>query len=207
MAGSLPNYLDGDGLARYFPSDWMPGSDALTVYLIQIAHASGREWPDDALDRMLTGLESFATGRIVRGSALPTADLTVRKLAAIEALARHNRAKAQMLDTIGIDPALWPTSALIDWIGILQRVKEVPKRDERLKEALRLLRSRVNFQGTVMTFSTERNDALWWLMVSGDVNANRALLAVLNEESWREDIGRLVRGTLSRQKQIGRAHV
>ena len=29
-----------------------------------------------------------------------------------------------------------------------------------------------------MTFSTERNDALWWLMVSADVNANRALLAV-----------------------------
>mgnify|MGYP003335672722 CR=1 FL=1 len=56
VAGSLSNYLDGDGLARYFPSDWMPGSDALTVYLIQIANASGREWPDDALDRMLTGL-------------------------------------------------------------------------------------------------------------------------------------------------------
>ena len=38
---------------------------------------------------MLTGLEAFATGRIVRDSALPTADLTVRKLAAIEALSRH----------------------------------------------------------------------------------------------------------------------
>ena len=26
----LPNYLDGDGLARYFPSDWLDGSDTLT---------------------------------------------------------------------------------------------------------------------------------------------------------------------------------
>ena len=69
---------------------------------------------------MLAGLEAFVTGRIVRGSALPTADLTVRKLAAIEALARHDRAKPAMLDSITIDPALWPTSALIDWIGILQ---------------------------------------------------------------------------------------
>ncbi|MEO8442290.1 MAG: alpha-2-macroglobulin family protein, partial [Betaproteobacteria bacterium] len=201
VAGSLPNYLDRDGLARYFPSNWLPGSDALTAYLIQIADASGREWPEDPLERMLSGLEAFATGRIVRGSALPTADLTVRKLAAIEALARHKRAKAAMLDTITIDPALWPTSALIDWIGILQRVSNVPKRDERLKESLGLLRGRLNFQGTVMTFSTERSDALWWLMVSSDVNANRALLAVMNDASWREDVGRLVRGSLSRQKR------
>ena len=33
-----------------------------------------------------------------------------------------------MLDTITIDPALWPTSALIDWIGILQaRETSVPR--------------------------------------------------------------------------------
>ena len=52
-----------------------------------------------------------------------------------------------------------------------------------------------------MSFSTERNDALWWLMVSADANANRALLAVLADAEWREDVGRLVRGTLSRQKR------
>jgi uncharacterized protein YfaS (alpha-2-macroglobulin family) len=80
-------------------------------------------------------------------------------------------------------------------------VKDVPRRTERLTEALGLLRSRLNFQGTTMTFATERNDALWWLMISGDVNANRALLAVLDVPDWREDIGRLVRGTLGRQQR------
>ena len=94
VAASLPNYLDRDGLARYFPADWLQGSDALTAYLVQIAHDAGREWPEEALERMLSGLDAFATGRITRGSALPTADLTVRKLAAIEALSRHGRAKA-----------------------------------------------------------------------------------------------------------------
>lgn len=199
VSAGLPNYLDRDGLARYFPIDSMDGSDALTAYLVQIADDSGREWPEAGLNRMLNGLEAFATGRIRRGSPLPTADLTFRKLAAIEALARHGRAKPEMLDAITIDPALWPTSALIDWIGILKRVDKVAKRDERLKEALSLLRGRMNFQGTVMTFSTERSDALWWLMVSTDVNANRALVAILNEPDWREDAGRLVRGSLSRQ--------
>ena len=201
IAAGLPNYLDRDGLARYFPLDILEGSDVLTAYLVQIAHESGREWPQESLSRMLTGLEGFATGRVVRGSALPTADLTIRKLAAIEALARHDRAKPAMLDSITIDPALWPTSALIDWIGILKRVDGIPRRTERLQEALGLLRGRLNFQGTIMTFSTERNDALWWLMVSADVNANRALLAVLDQSEWREDVGRLVRGTLSRQKR------
>jgi uncharacterized protein YfaS (alpha-2-macroglobulin family) len=38
-------------------------------------------------------------------------------------------------------------------------------------------------------------------MISSDVNANRALLAVLDEPAWREDVGRLVRGSLSRQKR------
>ncbi len=104
-----------------------------------------------------------------------------------------------MLDSIAVDPASWPTSALIDWIGILKRVDGVPRRAERLKEALGLLRARLNFQGTVMTFSTERNDALWWLMVDPNVNANRALLAVLDQPDWKDDVPRLVRGALSRQ--------
>jgi uncharacterized protein YfaS (alpha-2-macroglobulin family) len=201
VAASLPGYLDRDGLVKYFPGDWLEGSDALTAYVVQIAEAAGYVWPEQGLDRMLGALENFASGRIVRGSALPTADLTFRKLAAIEALARHGRASAGMLDSITIDPPLWPTSALIDWIGILQRVKGIPRQEERLKEALSQLRARLNFQGTAMTFSTERSDALWWLMVSADVNANRALLAVLENPDWREDVGRVVRGSLSRQKK------
>ncbi len=36
--------------------------------------------------------------------------------------------------------------------------------------------SRLNFQGTSLSFSTEGSDCLWWLMVSTDVNAVRAIL-------------------------------
>src|SRR5262249_43890695 len=201
VTASLPAYMDGDGLVKYFPVDWLQGSDVLTAYLVQIADSAGREWPEDGLRRMLSGLEAFATGRITRGSALPTADLTLRKLAAIEALARHGRAKAAMVDSITVDPPLWPTSGLLDWIGILQRVEDVPRRDELLGEALSQLRARINFQGTVMSFATERSDVLWWLMVSADVNANRALIAVLDDAGWREDVGRMVRGALARQRK------
>jgi len=56
-----------------------------------------------------------------------------------------------------------------------------------------------------MTFSTERTDAWWWLMWNGDVNASRLLLAANDDPAWQDDIGRLVRGTLSRLQQ-GRWH-
>ena len=56
------------------------------------------------------------------------------------------------------------------------------RRDERMREAEQILRSRLNFQGTTMGFSTERTDYLWWLMVSGDVNANRVVLSMLDQE-------------------------
>ena len=52
-----------------------------------------------------------------------------------------------------------------------------------------------------MGFSTERNDALWWLMINGDVNANKVLLSLLDEPGWQPDVSRLVRGSLGRQQR------
>jgi alpha-2-macroglobulin len=50
-----------------------------------------------------------------------------------------------------------------------------------------------------MGFSTDRSDALWWLMVSVDTNAVRLLLSELSSPEWKADIPRLVRGALGRQ--------
>ena len=104
-----------------------------------------------------------------------------------------------MLDSLNIDMLRWPTSAVLDYIGILRRVPG-PTHAARLKEAEQLLRSRLNFQGSALLFSTERSDALWWLMISGDSNANRLLLTMIDQPSWQADIARLVRGSLLRQK-------
>jgi len=196
----LPAYMDRDGLIRYFPTDRLDGDDSLTAYVLAIGHESGWSIPDKEKHRLVEALASFVDGKVVRYSALPTADLAIRKLAAIEALSRYGLAKAAMLDSIAIEPNLWPTSALLDWLGILTRVKEIPQVNDRRDAALIALRARLNFQGTIMTFSTERTDALWWLMISSDSNANRMLLATLDRPEWREDIPRLVRGALGRQQ-------
>jgi uncharacterized protein YfaS (alpha-2-macroglobulin family) len=108
---------------------------------------------------------------------------------------------ANLLSSISIEPNLWPTSAVIDWFNILQNLQTIPNREDRRKEAEQIIRSRLNFQGTVMGFSTEGTDCLWWLMVSNDVNAVRVILAMLKSEKWKEDMPRLVQGALARQKK------
>ena len=52
-----------------------------------------------------------------------------------------------------------------------------------------------------MGFSTEQNDYLWWLMINGDVNAVRTILTFLDDPAWRQDMPRLVRGAVGRQRE------
>ena len=197
----LPDYLDRDGLLKYFASEWLEGSDVLTAYVMAVAHEAGWTVPARSRLAMFKALKGFIAGRIVRGSPVPTMDLSIRKLAAIEALSRYGEASADMLSAISIDPNLWPTSAVLDWLQILKRIDGIPERERRMLEAQQIIRSRLNFQGTTLGFSTERSDALWWLMISTDVNAARVVLALRDEPAWRADIPRLVRGALGRQQR------
>lgn len=197
----LPTYLDGNGLAKYWPV-MRQGDDTLTAYLLAVADEAGYAIPTTLQNRMRDGLTGFVEGRVLRHSALPTSDLNIRKLAAIAALARTGEVQSQWLDSISIEPNLWPTSALLDWLSILQTKPEISANAaQQIEHAQQILRSRLNFQGTTMGFSTERSDALWWLMVDGDVNANRALMALLDEPQWQPDVPRLVRGALGRQQR------
>ncbi len=201
IAAALPAYLDQDGLAKFWPS-LDKGSDTLTAYLLAVAQEAGYDISTDARGRMVDGLVAFIEGRVVRGSAVPTADLAVRKIAALEALSRFEDVNLNpaWLQSFSRTPNLWPTSALIDWQNLLSRWSALPERDAWLDEARRILRARLNFAGTAMGFSTERTDDWWWLMVNGDANANRMILAALGEESWSPaDLGRLMRGSLARQ--------
>jgi uncharacterized protein YfaS (alpha-2-macroglobulin family) len=198
----LPSYLDREGFAKYFPLE-RRGSDTLTAYLLAIASEAGWQIPEGPRERMQGALRLFVTGRAGRDSPLQTADLTIRKVAALDALSRHGKIEPKWLDSIEVAPNLWPTSAVLDWHGLMKRGEGLPDRAKHQAEAEQIVRSRLNFQGTTMGFSTERQDYLWWLMISGDVNANRALLALLDQERWREDLPRMARGAIGRQ-QYGR---
>lgn len=204
VANTLPTYLDADGLANYFPpraEDGRRGSDRLTAYLLAATHEAGFALPAEARERMLDGLVAFVEGRIERRFWSPKPDRDVRRIGAIEALARHGRAQPRMLGAVNLTPNVWPTAALIDWVSILRRVDGIPERGRRLEEAQQILRARLTYAGTTLKFSTEDEDFWWWLMDSADGNAARLILAVLDDPAWREDLPRLVVGSLARQKR------
>jgi uncharacterized protein YfaS (alpha-2-macroglobulin family) len=203
VADALPTYLDSDGLASYFPpraDDAARGSDRLTAYVLAATHEAGFALPPAARDAMLAGLTAFVEGRIERKLWAPRDDLDVRKIAAIEALSRYGRAQPKMLASIHVVPNTWPTAALIDWLNILRRVEAVPERGRRLEEVQQILRARLTYAGTTLRFSTEESDFWWWLMDSADANAARLILAVLDDPAWRDELPRMVIGSLSRQK-------
>ena len=202
VTAELPTYLDGDGLAYYYPpsdATGRNGSDTLTAYLVSATHEAGYVIPDSIREKMLAGLSAFVEGKITRDFWAPRKDLDVRKLAALEALSRYHLVQPRMLGSIQINPNLWPTNAVLDWYSILLRTPALPQRDAALKEADQILRSRLNYQGTRMGFSTERDDYWWWLMGNGDVNANRLLLVMLDSAQWRDDLPKILNGTIQRQ--------
>ena len=207
VANALPTSRDSDGLASYFPpraEDGPRGSDRLTAYVIAATHEAGFELPGTVRSAMLDGLTAFVEGRVERKFWSPafakSADLDVRKLAAIEALSRHGRAQAKMLGSINLTPNTWPTAALIDWLRILKKVDGIPNAAKRLEEASQILRGRLTYAGTTLKFSNEEDDFWWWLMDSADANAARLILAVLDDPAWKDDIPRMVVGSLGRQR-------
>lgn len=200
LMAELPAHLDGDGLAKYFAAPG-PGSEVLSSYLLALAAEAEWAIPEAARQRLRNGLVGFIEGRISRDSPLRTADLVLRKLAAIEALGRYPEGIDNgWLDSLDLTPALWPTSGVIDYVDILRRHDSLPDRDARLDDALRELRSRFTLQGSALRHAGGEHEALWWLMLSPDVNANRALLSVLAREDWAQDLPRLVNGNLGRQR-------
>ena len=111
LAAELPGYLDADGLANFFPpaaGSAARGDSQLTAHLVSAAHAAGRAWPEPVRARLLDGLTAFVEGRLERpGARRHGSELDVRKLAALEALARHGRVAPRQLGSIAWTPTAW----------------------------------------------------------------------------------------------------
>ncbi|MBI3783729.1 MAG: hypothetical protein HY270_10020 [Deltaproteobacteria bacterium] len=201
IVATLPTYVDANGLLKFFPN-MDQGSDALTSYVVAISTAAHLSLPDDVQRRLEDGLRRFVNGSSPTVELERYGDLPLRKLAAIASLANLGKADAGLLASVRIEPNLWPTSAVLDWWNILLHVGAVADRSSRLAEAEQIVRSRLNLQGTQLTFSTAERDSLSWLMVDSEVNAARLDLLLIANDQWREQLPRLVEGTL-RQRQRG----
>ena len=208
VVAKMPVYLDRDGLANYFPpsdDSGNTGSTTLSAYLLAASDEAARldarfALPDDVRAKLEGGLVNFVEGRIERNMWAPRKDLALRKLAAIEALSRYGFARAGMLDSIEIAPNQWPTSAVLDYYAILSRVTDIAQRDAKLAQAEQIVRSRLTYQGTRLTFSTADSDDLWWLMEGPESNAARTVLTFVDKPDWKDEMPRLVAGLLALQQ-------
>ncbi len=199
VTSALPSYVDANGLLKYFPTS-DEGSEVLTAYVLSVATAAGRELPERARAGMEDALRRFVAGALTTDPPLKTADLALRKIAALEALSRTGAVEPALLSTITPEPALWPTSALIDWWSLLHRIANRPN-PAHLADVEQQLRTRLRVGGTSLAFSTEDGDRLFWLMSDPDVNAVRLVLALLEHDVWRDELPRLVTGALGRQQK------
>lgn len=207
VVAKMPVYLDHDGLANYFPpgdDSGQTGSVTLSAYLLAVTDEATKldprfALPDDIRAKLEGGLTNFVEGKIARNVWAPRKDLDLRKLEAIEALSRFGDARATMLDSIEIAPNQWPTSAVLDYYAILTRVKDIAQREQKLAQAEQIIRSRLTYQGTRLTFSTADSDDLWWLMTGSETNAARTALTFVNVPGWKDEMPRLVAGLLALQ--------
>lgn len=202
IAGKLPNYLDGEGFAKYWPS-MERGSVDLTSYLLSISQAAGFVIPDAPLEKMKTALANYVAGRAGQFENWP-GDSTYkaqRRLRAVATLVRYQAARPNQLDGLILEPNRWPTGTLLDWIGILEALPDVPQRADKLKEARQILSARLDLSGTSLMFSSEKDDYWWWMMDAPDGNASRVLLDALAHADSRADLGRMARGLVARQKR------
>jgi uncharacterized protein YfaS (alpha-2-macroglobulin family) len=196
----LPKYIDGKGLARYFPESSLSGSEMLTVQLLDLAHAKSWPVPEAPRRQMLDALDALLQGRVAAQDWAPRNYLEPQQLAAQATLVEHGRAKIvvkpKALDALS-------AQSLVDWSRALMAMPADAERDAALKEAGAQLRSRFDVQGTRLRWRDESSLHWWWFMWSGDSTAARmALLAqqwAETDASWKADAPLITQGLVGRQ--------
>lgn len=197
QVGDLPTYIAPNGLLRYWPSDGDPGSIALTAYALSITAEAGLPWPEAAKAKLLDAMKSVVDGRLNEEAEGPN-DARFLRLAALAALARNGVATPAMLGQAAIPVADMPTVTLADWMMTLDRTPGADPRRRAAAEAA--LRSRIVYEGTRLDLQ-DRQLAPWWMMVSDDEMALKAVLAVSGHKGWEQDAPKMMIGATLRQRQ------
>jgi len=112
------------------------GCPVLTSYIIAIGHEAGYTIPDETRAKMETGLRNFIEGRF--GGIHPWPQPIFHKETnSHRSVIQEWKGAGKVAQSISIEPNLWPTSAVIDWLNIL-RNDGYPNRLERGRRQSRL---------------------------------------------------------------------
>ncbi|MCM8731210.1 alpha-2-macroglobulin [Hephaestia sp. GCM10023244] len=195
LAAELPLYQAPDGLLRYFPSDTLDGSEALTAYVLSISSEAGLPLPDGVRTRMIEALGAVIDGRLRNQSY---GDPRLTRLAALAALARAGAASPAMLGQIGMPPGEMPTGVLADYLITLDHIEGLANGADLKASVAAALRTRLVYEGTRLDIS-DSSKAPWWLMSSNDEAAIKALIATLGRPGWQDDAPKMMVGVAQRQ--------
>ncbi|MES2055632.1 MAG: MG2 domain-containing protein [Pseudomonadota bacterium] len=195
LAASIPTYQASDGLLRYWPSDSLTGSEALTAYVMSMTAEAGLPIPEAPRTRMIEAMKAVLDGRLRREEY---GDVRLQRVAALTALARQGVATPGMLGQIGIAPNEMPTSTLADYLVALDRIPGIANAAALKSSAEAVLRTRLVYEGTRLDLS-DQNTAPWWLMSSGDEASIKAVIATLGRPGWQDDAPKMMVGVSLRQ--------
>src|SRR3546814_8635912 len=138
---------------------------------------------------------------LVRERWAPKRDLDVRKLLALEALSRYGLVQARMLGSIAVAPDRWPTSAVIDWLALLERVPGISDQQMKKAKARQILRARMLERGTELVFGDDPLNDSWWLMSSRESNLAKLILIAAGQPDWQGDLPLMAQGLLGMQRR------
>ncbi len=197
LAVEIPAYLDRDGLLRYWPIADLTGSEELTAYVLSVASEAGFAIPQDSKSKMIEAMKAVVNGKLRRERAWVTNDRPLR-VAALAALARSGEATPAMLGQIGLAPADMPTTTLAEWLTAIDRT---PGANTALRtQAEAILRQRIVYEGSRLDV-TDKANAPWWMMSSGDEMAIKALHTVIGRPGWTDEEAKMMVGVALRQSR------
>ncbi|QDK36338.1 alpha-2-macroglobulin [Bdellovibrio sp. NC01] len=194
----LSTYMDGQGLLTYFPSGTY-GSVALTSYVLSIANEAGFELSDENEQKLLGALSAYSEGRLKEAFTSGRVDEVLKKISAFEALSRYRRLNIDLLSTINFQGTQWPLATLVEWYEIHLWEKSIPGRTQKIAELESILRNKFYFTGRRMLIREEGADNMPWMMRDADSALLRLIDTVANEPSWKNDVPRMMQGSIARQ--------
>ena len=146
---------------------------------------------------MVEAMKAVVEGRLKREAQGPS-DVRLLRIAALAALARNGASTPALVGAVDIAPADMPTALLADWMVAIDRTPGLKNAAPLRALAERTLRQRIVYEGSRVDL-TDATNLPWWMMVSIDETALKALNAILGRPGWQNEGPKMMVGAALRQ--------
>lgn len=198
----LPQYLDAQGLVKYFPVSRGKGSVNLSAYILSLSAHAKRigltfELPQAHKERILTALVAAFEGRLA--NELPNNQWRwSHRLAALTALAEYGQVTARTAHAFYEQNTRWNMSDWVNWL-IIAGTFDDPAMTQIANDAKANLLSLLSREGQLLVPQDNELTNTWWTMFSREANLAKLLFVVIDDPTWSADIPYLLNGLISLQ--------